>query len=334
MSASPVNGPLRALGLATFIVLVGGLLLKGASPAANSDPSATIDNGAPRGLLALRLLLQARGVVVDVVPGVDGASGDLSTRGRGDLIFVGPPERSGFSTPEVEELWQAATRGARVVIVGDEHKARSQRLEPLLTSLGIELAEFDDAVAPTTAAATMEPVPSPVFVRDRARLRLKDKGGLVPLLVVPDATEGADVVAVVASKGEGDVVVVASASTFSNDGLGLEHSAAFALWLVGSRRVVFDERHHKSRGRTVVARALLQGPGPLTAALCLALLVPLSLLSLAPRKGDAAAADVDEPPTTATRVRALAVLLHEQDRRAGVAPSAEPSATDQRQGPS
>ena len=304
-----MNGPLRALGIATFIVVVGGLLLKGATPAGRSDPSAIADNGAPRGLLALRLLLEQRGHDVIVVD-----EGHLQDRGAGDLVLIGPPERSGYSGPEVEELWQAARRGARVVVVGDEHKARRQRLGPLLAPLGVEIEEFDDASAPTTAIATLEPVPSPVYLRDRARLRLKDKAGLVPLLVAAPADgEPPDpVVAVIKRMGEGDVVVVASASTISNDGLGLEQSAAFALWLVGDRRVVFDERHHRSRGRAAIARAALQGPGPLTAALCLLLLVPLSLLSLSPRQGDAGDDDDDDVPAAQARVRALAVLLHAQ----------------------
>ncbi len=306
-AASAGSGPLRALGVATFIVLVGGLLLKGAGPAGRSDPSAVVDNGAPRGFLALRLLLEARGHKVDVV-----STADLKDRAEGDCIIVGPAERSGYAPAEIEELWQAATRGARVVVVGDAHSARRKRLNPLLLTLGVEIDEVDEATAPTTATATMEPVPSPVYVRDRARLRLKDKAGLVPLLLT---AEGDGVVAVVKGMGKGDVVVVASASTFSNDGLGLEQSAAFALWLVGNRRVVFDERHHKSRGRAAVARSLLQGPGPLTAALCLCLLVPLSLLSLAPRKGDAGCDDVDGAPAAQARVRALAVLLHEQNAR-------------------
>jgi len=305
------DGPLRALGLATFIVLVGGLLLKGATPAGSADPSATIDNGAPRGLLALRLLLDDHGRSVEVVGDV--GSDALQSRGPGDLILIAPPERSAYVGPEVEELWEAARRGARVVIICDEHKGRNQRLGPLLTALGAECLKMDEAKAPTTAAATMEPVPSPVYVRDRARVRLKDQAGLVPLLVVdePVTADSSNVVAFVKSMGAGDVVVVASASSLSNDGLGLERSAAFALWVVGDRRVVVDERHHKSRGRAVVARAILQGPGPLTAALCLLLLVPLSLLSLSPRKGDADDDD-DGPdaPAAQARVRALAVLLH------------------------
>ncbi|MDP2341130.1 MAG: hypothetical protein Q8O67_09240 [Deltaproteobacteria bacterium] len=308
------SGPLRALGLATFIVLVGGLLLKGATPAGRSDPSATVDNGAPRGLLALRLLLEAHGRSVEVVDEV--GADTLKTRGAGDLIFIAPPERSAYVGPEVDELWQAATRGARVVIVCDEHKGRNKRLAALLAPLGGECGKVDEATAPTTATATMEPVPGPVFVRDRARLRLTDKAGLVPLLVVdtdPVTTESDNVLAFVKSMGAGDVVVVASAGSLSNDGLGLEQSAAFALWVVGDRRVVIDERHHKSRGRAVVARAALRGPGPLTAALCLFLLVPLSLLSLAPRKGDADDDDDGtDAPAAQARVRALAVLLHEE----------------------
>lgn len=306
MSASFIAGPVRALGMATFVVLVGGLLLKGAAPAAHADPTATVVNGAPRGLLGLRLLLEAHGHDVDVV-----SAGDFSGRGAGDVVFVGPPERSGFSPAEVDDLWKAAGRGARIVILGDEQKARAKRIEPLLTTLGIESVKIDEATTPTLAVATMEPVPTPVVIRDRARLHFTDKVGLVPLLLTPDNSEN-NVAAAYKRMGRGDVVVVGSASSLSNDGIGLAQSAAFALWLVGDRRVSFDERHHHSRGRAVVLRALLQGPGPLTAGLGLLLLVPLSLLSMTPRKGDAGTDDVNDVAAARGRVRSLAVLLHKE----------------------
>ena len=238
-------------------------------------------------------------------------SGDFSGRGAGDVVFVGPPERSGFSPAEVDDLWKAAGRGARIVILGDEQKARAKRIEPLLTTLGIESVKIDEATTPTLAVATMEPVPTPVVIRDRARLHFTDKVGLVPLLLTPDNSEN-NVAAAYKRMGRGDVVVVGSASSLSNDGIGLAQSAAFALWLVGDRRVSFDERHHHSRGRAVVLRALLQGPGPLTAGLGLLLLVPLSLLSMTPRKGDAGTDDVNDVAAARGRVRSLAVLLHKE----------------------
>lgn len=332
MTARTAGGPAQALLIAALIVLFGGLLLKGTSPAARTDGVASVDNGAPRGWLALHLLLARRGHTVVVADGAGGSAdgsgvddGGLllgtadrpGTLGAGDVVLVPPPERSAYATAEVEQLMRAAERGARVVVVCDPQKARAARLARLTAAAGVACIDVDEATAPTVATAALEGVPAPVFLRDRGRLRLEDRGGLVPLLVAGDGVD--DVVAVVRGVGAGDIVVLSSGTTLANDGLGLERSASFLLWLVGDgRRVVIDQRHHRDRARAVLARAALEGPGPLTAAACLLLLVPLALLSLAPRKGDLARArpgapghagdDDDDVPAALSRTRALAAL--------------------------
>ncbi len=307
-----MNTTARALLLATAIVLVGGLLLKGASPASKSDPTASVDNGAPRGWLLLRLLLDATGHDVVVVKGVEG-EGALSATSENRVVFVPPPERSAFSTAEASELLRVAEHGGRVVVVCDPLKARRNRLLPLLAHLNVTCSEQENALSPSVAVSTFPAVPSPVYLRDRGRLVLQDKGGLMPLLVSGDA-KNPEVVAVVVAVGKGDVVVVGSGTVFANDGLAAEQSAAFLLWLVGERKVVVDERHHRTRGRAVIGRAALEGPGPLTAAAMLLLLLPLSLLAFAPRQGEFDGDDDDDAPAAAARVRALAALLKENHR--------------------
>lgn len=305
----------RALLLATGIVLVGGLLLKGTSPASKADPVASVDNGAPRGWLLLRLLLEAEGKDVVVVRGA-GDDGALARApdGAGVVVLVPPPERSGFSTAEAQDLLRTAERGGRVVVVCDPLKARRQRLNALLAPLHVSCSERDDAASPSVATSTFPGVPSPVFLRDRGRLALDDKGGIVPLLV-SGAVSDPVATAVVVAVGRGDVVVVGSGTVFANDGLAEEQSAAFLLWLVGERKVVVDERHHRTRGRAVIGRAALEGPGPLTAFAVLLSLLPLSLLAFAPRKGDFDGDDDDDAPAALARVRAFAALLRENQTK-------------------
>src|SRR5690606_15475978 len=115
-----------------------------------------------------------------------------------------------------------------------------------------------------------------------------EKVGLLPLSVGDNAlmADPAPVVAR-ATRGAGDVTVVASVSVVANDGLvgpSSEASAAhlaFAAWLVGDAAVVaFDERHHLTRSKALFMKALTEGPGAKVALLCVLLLIPLSLLGL------------------------------------------------------
>ncbi len=309
---SPLAG---ALAFAALLVLVGGLLLRGAGAAGHGDPSASVDNGAPRGLLAARLFLQQRGVVVDVarelVPLADDARDARSL-----LVLVPPPEQSALSPAEVDDLLSLVARGARLVVLCDGNEKRAARLKPLLARLDVGCDVDDDAPLSATATSLAPGVPASVVLHDRARLALRDAPGVVPLAAVGEAP-----VVVVTRRGRGDVVVFASASSLANDGLADGDGAALLAWLANGRRVLVDERHHTGRGRALARRAIVAGPGPVAAVIAAALLVLGSLLSLAPRRGDAPTDDDGPPlPSTATRVRGLAALLARARRNVGSAP--------------
>ena len=321
------SNALRAVAIAAGIVVVGGLLLQRTSPAARKDPVASVDNGAPRGWLLLRLLLD-NGADNDADNGADNDAGsdvdvirDVKDEARlfahaDGVVFEPPPERSAWSSAEAEALLRFADNGGRVVVVCDPQKARRNRLGAVLARLQVTCFERDEAESPTLATSTLPGVPSPLLLRDRGRLKVADSASALPLLVSGDAA-APDVVAVVFVVGKGDVVVVGSGTVFANDGLTEEHAAGFLRWLVGGRHVVVDERHHRTRGSAVIGRAALQGPGPLTGFVALLLLIPLSLLAFAPRKGEFNDDDVDldDAPAAAVRVRALAALLFEDEHK-------------------
>ncbi len=298
-----------ALAVAALLILAGGLLLRSAGAANDGDPTASIDNGAPRGLLAARLLLQRRGVVVEVARTLT-LLGDDGRDAATLLVLVPPPEQSGLTPAEVDELLSLAVRGARIVVLCDADEKRARRLKPLVERLGIACSVDDEASPQATATSLAPGVPTAVVLRDRARLALRDAPGFVPLAAVGDAP-----VVALTRRGRGDVVVFASASSLANDGLAEGDGAALLTWLAHGRRVLVDERHHTGRGRALARRALVAGPGPIAAIVAAALLLLGSLLSLAPRRGDAPGDDAEQqPPTTVTRVRGLAALLA-RDRR-------------------
>jgi hypothetical protein len=324
-TASPVG---RALLVAALVIIVGGVALRGAGAAGRGDPTASVDNGAPRGLLAARLLLEHDGVAVtaaraigplaDAVAGLDGAQ---SAALRRLLVLVPPPEQDGLAPDEVDELLTLVRGGARLLVLCDGERRRTKRLKPLLARVGVDCVVDDDAATVTTALPLVPGLPLGVRLRDRARLALPDDPGLVPLAAVDDVP-----VAVLRAVGRGDVVVLASASSLANDGIADGEGASLLRWVAQGRSVVVDERHHTGRGRALARRALLEGPGPVAALVAAVLLVLGSLLALAPRAGDPPTDDDAPPaPTTATRVRGLAALLARARRDARSSPRTSPA---------
>lgn len=309
------------VAIAVVVILVGGALLKGFGDQTTSDPTASVDNGAPRGFLALALLLRAQGRTVDVVRTFD----EAVTPAPGDVVLVPPPEKSAWTEREASDLLAHVNRGAHVVIACDDEEQRNDNLKALAVAAGIECRRADVAIgdeASKRAVAALPGAPEPLSVRGTGRVR--PRGGSPAF---PAWSAGADAVVVKRPLGQGSVTVLGSATIFANDGLAHDANAAFAMRELApsisqevsadgtvtthTGRVVVDERHHRSRSRAAVLSAAAKGWGPWTALAGLALLVPLSLLMLVPRAGDAPRVEEERrgAPAAEAQARALAALL-------------------------
>lgn len=327
MSAGVVAGlpgPVKALLVAAVVLFVGAAILQRAGPAGRSDPIASVDNGGPRGWLLLWLALEqagrdvirvdSDGALEQAVAGTPGGAGDV-------VVLVPPPEQTAFSAGEVARLQALVASGVRVVVVCDPDKDRQKRLRSLLGPTGVRcIGDTDTPPSTTTLAAPA----LKVFSRDGGRVLVEDEAaGVLPLAPAGNEAPSGAVVAV----GAGELVVLGSSSVLANDGLTEADNARLLWWLArGRARVIVDERHHLSRGAAAWQRASLQGPGPLTALVCLLLLVPLAILSLAPRRGELLGDEDVVVPTAVVRVRGLAALLASSSApRSMPPPSSSPS---------
>jgi hypothetical protein len=303
----------RSIILAALLVGAGGFLMRGAGAAEATDPTASIDNAGPRGLLALHILLQRQGFVVDIIRGSEfltpASTASIAPRTR--LLILPPPEHSGLSKAEAHDLLSLVHQGARLLVLCDGDERRTRRLQPLLHQLGIACTVDDDAPSTATTTTLVPGLPAAFFLHDRGRLDLGDSAGVVPFSALGDA-----VVAAGKTHGAGDVVVLASASAVANDGVAQGDGASFVAFLARGRTVTFDERFHRPRTGALLRRAWAEGSGPLTAVVAVLLLVASSLLSLAPRPGDPPVPEAERPvPSTTTRVRGLAALLFRGARK-------------------
>lgn len=311
--ASGLPGPLKALLVAAVVLFVGAAILQRAGPAGRSDPIASVDNGGPRGWLLLSLALSSAGrdvVRVDsdgALAAAVSASGAADVGAAGVVVLVPPPEQTVFATAEVAALQTLLAAGARVVVVCDPDKDRQKRLRPLLAGSGVRCVGDTETPSSTTTLAAPA---LRVFVRDGGRVVIEDEAAGVLPLSAPGDQSGEGVPGAVVAVGTGELIVLGSASVLANDGLSEADNARLLWWLTrGRARIIVDERHHLSRGAAAWQRASLQGPGPVTAIVCLLLLVPLAMLSLAPRRGELLADDDVLVPAAVARVRGLAALL-------------------------
>lgn len=289
---------LRGLVLLVLGLLCGGVLLKGLAPGQNSDPTASTLNGAPRGLLALSMLLQRHDVEVSAVRGFAMPLPEAA------VIVVPPPERAAFTDVESDELLARVQAGARLVILCDDEPERNRRVVVLLRKVGSACA--DQAAEPVTpAGGTLPAFAGQLDPSGTGRVEIEDSSAGIPAW-----RDDVGVLVSVHALGEGQVLVFGSATIFANDGLHRADHAAVALAWIAGRNVLVDERHHSSRGRAAALSAAALGFGPLTALVLVVLLVPLSLLQMVPRRGDAPPEDdVSGPPAAETRVAAFAGLL-------------------------
>ncbi len=314
MSAGPiaaVPGPVRAVFFAALLLFLGAAGLQQLRAAGRSDPVASVDNGGPRGWLLWWLALQAEGRDVARVRSdlaFAEATSPAAIPPEQLVIVVPPPEQTAFGATEATELRRHLDEGARVVVVCDPSPDRHKRLRSLLAGTGVRcVGEAELSVSsPRLVAPSMQ-----LLLRDRGRVLIDEEAiGVLPLaLEATDVDEGSILGAVVGT-GPGELIVLGSATPLANDGLTEGDNAALVWWLArGRSRVVVDERHHLTRGAAVWQRASLQGAGPLTALLCVLLVIPLSLLAFAPRRGERTLSDVVTVPAAVVRVRGLAALL-------------------------
>ncbi len=306
------QGVLVAITVAA--VLIGALLLKGLAQEPPADPTASTSNGAPAGWLALALLLDKRGVPLEVRRSFRAEWPEGPA-----LVLVPPAEVSGWSEEEVSLLLERVrTASLEVVLVCDEDPTRNRRLAHWWSALDVDCAPVAGAPG-ATAHGTMPAYPYRLFVRGRARAGSSGAALAVPAYVDDDGRG----VVLRRPLGAGYVTVLSSSTLLANDGLAEAENAALLLSLVpAGGRVVVDESHHQQRGADVIERAF-DAPGPKVGAVALLLLVPFVLLGFAPRRGDPPpSSSGPEPAAARAEARALAALYD----KAGVTPprSAKP----------
>src|SRR5262249_23651205 len=127
------------IAITAALVLVGAVLIKMFGDPTTSDPTATVENGAPRGLLGLRLLLAAHSV-----NSVAGTRFDDALPPAGHSLVIGPPpERSAWTTKEADTLLARVRAGDDALVLCDEDQERTERLQALLDELGVECERAD-----------------------------------------------------------------------------------------------------------------------------------------------------------------------------------------------
>ena len=296
----------RAVVFALTACVLGALFLKGLAGQAPSDPTASTNNGAPQGLLALALLLERDGRALSVRQATSQPVASVpepAAPASRETFLVPPPERVAWSPAEVREVLALVKKGALdVVLLCDVDKKRLARLSAWFEALGVRCQPGDDDAK--RARGTLPGYRGTLWQRDGAQLVAPGGGVIAPAYV--DDTHAVRLARI--AVGAGVATLLASASSLQNDGIGHGDNAAIALSLLFGERVRVDEAHHHRRARAI-ARDLLAGGGPKAALVALALLCVLSLLALAPRPGDPPAPQ-GPPERAAARasVEALAAL--------------------------
>lgn len=302
----------QIVAFTVLVMVLGTALIKGCGKGVNDDPVAAVENGAPRGLLALSLLLADQKIPAVVLRRFD----DVMPAAGHASVLVPPPEMSSWTDTEAKELLARVRAGDRVLVLCDDDEFRNQRLAPLLEAAGVECTRADVPIGDeslTKATGVMPRFSRALYVRGAGRAK---SNGRSP--VFPAWTSGPNDVVVKRAMGEGIITVLGSATVVTNDGIAKADNAAFAVdELAGDgRTVIIDQRHHGSRSKVAFLDAATRGTGPITALVALLLLVPLSLLSLAPRPGDPPGDDEERSgaPAAEAQARALAALLMKSKR--------------------
>lgn len=314
-----------SIGVAVAALLVGAVFLRDLARDPSADPTVSADNGAPAGLLALRLLLEERGREVALWRDFDTEPPSLQP---GSVYVVPPPSLAGWTEEEADALIERVRRGERLIVLCDEQEAAVMRQRDLLRRLRIRChkpASESDGVALGT---------TPLFtgrVDVSGAGRVSPSGARPSLPLVIDGTGAAVVLAFAEEKGA--VFAAGTATIFANDGLPLDANAALLLSVVGDGgRVLIDERHHGVRGQGALQRAFSR-TGPKVSMLALLLLVPVVLLGVSPRRGDPPPAGAEVGiGSSDDRLDRLAALYERVARQANEPSPLDPAALHQ--GPS
>ncbi|MFZ9886158.1 MAG: DUF4350 domain-containing protein [Myxococcota bacterium] len=307
------------LWVAMAALLVGAVFLRDLASDPSADPTVSVDNGAPAGLLAMRLLLEERRREVLLWRDFEDERPPLRP---GSTYVVPPPSRAAWTEAEADDLVERVLGGERLLLLCDEQDAALSRQRELLRRFDVYCRaspSSSDAIARGT---------TPFFA---GQVRVRGQGRASPLgtaPAVPLVIDGGGAAVVLGlSKGNGAVFAVASSTLFANDGLLVDDNAALLLALLGEGgAVVFDERHHGVRGQGAMRRAFSR-TGPQVAMFALLLLVPAVLLGLAPRRGDPPApVPSDGLATTGARLERLAALYERVGGPSGAPLPLDPSA--------
>lgn len=293
---------LRVLAATVAVVLVGALLLKGLGEKGPLDRTISANNGSPYGLLAAARLSASDEVTVSQRLRFDAALPDAG------VLVLPPPEGSYWNDLEADALLERVGTGAlRLVVLCSGNPRRDARFGPLLKKLKVRCGNSEEALEDLEVRAALPGWPAALAFTEPALVEAEEGGALFP---VYENAAGAVAVGAV-TVGAGTVMVVASAEPFVNDAIAAgDHAAAWLSLVDGASAVVFEEAHHTLRREEVFSEAFT-GAGPRAGVLALLLLVPLSLLSLLPRPGDApTASGAPESPAARSQILALASMLH------------------------
>lgn len=277
-----MNRALQLIMGVIFFSIIGVAVLQESTALNPQNERASVHNADPRGLMLLHDWLQRSAIKSSIQTQLNDEHGPHQET----LWVVPPPENASWLPGEVATLLdRVKNRGDAVLILCDPDRLRPGNLKAWFERTGIQCKG-----EPRPTEAMSERFGSPLFQEDNLTIAMRTRGWFETkpdVLWWPLFQEKDGRPLLIESKiGKGSVYVALSASMFQNDGLGnYDHGFVLKELLIRGRAVVIDEAHHMSRTRDMVTRALRKESVQL-GFFAFLLLIPLSLLGLAPRAGD------------------------------------------------
>ncbi len=255
-----------------------GLALALAPAPVSSLPS--VHNPGPRGLMALRLLLEQ---VPELELRVHALPGQTVAGFETDVLVIAEPAARVYSAVEAAQLLDRVETGTRLVLLlsGSEGE-QAVGLRHFLRQLDIRSRDLLPCEAsPTQRHVVMEGVERSADGIGHLLVDASERA--VSLL---SCAEGSALLAL--QRGCGEVLVLSQLELLDNRHLGQPQRARLALNLrapAGARRVLIDESHH-TRIQTRVGLSSLLRRGPFLGAFAVLLLASLLFVwARAPRRG-------------------------------------------------